>query len=97
MIVKKKMIINIFYENYMKKILKEYRYNREFFEVSYCTIISLYDLFDVINNMYDSEESLEEYERSIFPEKNKYYRCVKKLKKKVIFINTNNYEIVYKN
>ena len=77
----------------MKNILKEYRYNREFFEISYETIISLYYLFNVINGIYDDEESLEEYERSIFPEKKKYYRCVKKSKKKAIFINTSWYEI----
>ena len=84
-----------FYENYMKKILKECRYNREFFDVSYETIISLYDLFDVINSMYDDEDSLREYEKSIFQEKKKYCKRVKKSKKKAIFIYTNNYEKKY--
>ena len=78
-------------ENYMKKILNSYRYrqNREFFDVTHETIISLYELFNTINNLYNTEEELEEYIKTIFPSSVKRAKVFPlRKKRKPIFIDT---------
>ena len=85
-------LLNVhFYENYMKKILNEYRFrsNREFFDVTHETIISLYELFNTINNLYNTEEELEEYIKTIFPSSVKRAKVFPlRKKRKPIFIDT---------
>ncbi len=80
-------LLNVnFYENYLKKILKELRYrtNREFYIISHERIKEIYDLFNELNNIYNTEEKLNEYINTVFP--------IKKIakKRKIIFINTRN-------
>ncbi len=90
-------LLNVhFYENYMKKILKDFRYSpkREFFCVKHETIISLYELFNTINHLYNTEEELNEYIKTIFPLSIKRVKVFPlKKKRKPIFIDTS-YEIL---
>ncbi len=58
------------YEFLLKKILKEHRLrsDREFFNVDIETIKEIYQTFDYINTILDSEEKLNEYIKRNYPE-----------------------------
>ncbi len=58
------------YEFLLKKILKEYRLrnDREFFNVDIETIKEIYETFDYINSILNSEEKLNEYMERNYPE-----------------------------
>ena len=90
------------YEFLLKKILKEYRLrdDREFFNVDFSIIKEIFETFDYINSILDSEEKLNEYIKRNFPEyynkKRNYVKSEssssskKKLKKKKgLYVDTN--------
>jgi hypothetical protein len=58
------------YEFLLKKILKEHRLrsDREFFNVDIETIKEIYETFDYINSILNTEEKLNEYMERNFPE-----------------------------
>ena len=58
------------YEFLLKKILKEYRIrtDREFFNVDYSTIKEIYETFNYINSILDTEEKLNNYIMNNYPE-----------------------------
>jgi hypothetical protein len=58
------------YEFLLKKILKEYRLrsDREFFNVDIESIKEIYQTFDYVNTILDSEEKLNEYIERNYPE-----------------------------
>lgn len=51
------------YEYLLKKILKEYRVrnDREFYDIEHSQIINIYQTFNYINSILDTEEKLNEY------------------------------------
>ena len=84
------------YEFLLKKILKEYRLrtDREFFNVDYSIIKEIYETFNYINSILDSEEKLNNYIKINYPE---YYNRknetsssekTKRKKKKGLFVDT---------
>ncbi len=94
------------YEYILKKILKNYRVrrDREFFDILPEEIKEIYDSFNYINSILDTEEKLNEYIKNNYPEyfisqkikhseisssDNKNSLNKKKLKKrKVLFVDT---------
>jgi hypothetical protein len=91
------------YEFLLKKILKEYRVrdDREFFNVEIDIIKEIFETFNYINLILDTDEKLNNYIENFYPEylkKRKYIKSEKKLypiynkkklkKKKAIYIDT---------
>ena len=66
-----------FYEYILKLILKEYRLksNKEFFEIEHDEIIEIFENFNYINSILNSEEKLNEYIKNNHIE---YFRLQKK-------------------
>lgn len=67
------------YEFLLKKVLKEYRIrtNREFFNIDYSTIKEIYETFNYINSILDTEEKLNLYIQKFYPEYFKKRKYVK--------------------
>lgn len=88
------------YEFLLKKILKEYRIrtNREFFNIDYSTIKEIYETFNYINSILDTEEKLNWYIQKFYPEylkKRKYIKSEtsssdkpKRKKREGLFVDT---------
>jgi hypothetical protein len=89
-----------FYEYLMKKILKNYRVrkDREFFNVHDKEIKEIYETFNYINSIFDTEEKLNWYIQNFYPEYLKKRNYVKsefssssdkpKRKRKCLFVDT---------
>jgi len=59
-----------FYEFLLKKFLKNYRLrtDREFFEIEFDEIKEIYETFNFINTILNTEEKLNEYIKNNYPE-----------------------------
>lgn len=78
------------YEYILQKILNEYRLrsDREFFNIDVDTIKEIFETFNYINSVLDTEEKLKNYITNNYPE---YFYSSKKIKSKKtkgIFIDT---------
>jgi hypothetical protein len=85
------------YKFLLKKILKEYRIrtDQEFFNVDYSTIKEIYETFNYINSILDTEEKLNNYSLYNYPE---YYNRKnetssssekpKRKRRKILFVDT---------
>ena len=88
------------YEFLLKKILKEYRIrtDREFFNIDYSTIKEIFETFNYINSILDTEEKLNNYIERNYPEYFKKIKYVKsetsssdkpkRKRRKVLFVDT---------
>ena len=72
-----KLLDCYFYEFLLKKFLKNYRLrtDREFFQIEFDEIREIYETFNLINSILNTEEKLNEYIKNNYPE---YFKNPKK-------------------
>lgn len=103
MIATTNQLVNcIIYEYLLKKILKEYRIreDREFFNVEIDLIKEIFETFNYINSILDTDEKLNWYISNYHPEyfnKKKYIKIntssnekTKNKKRKFLYVDTSN-------
>lgn len=84
------------YEFLLKKVLKEYRLreDREFFNVEIDMIKEIFETFNYINSILDTEQKLNDYMMRNYPE---YYNKKRKYTKNETFTNEKKCHSIYSN